>query len=242
MGRSFLKMRSSCLNGTASLPRSRFRYLLKRSLQRHLLTLVEDDALPWLPEVQQSMVRHRCKHLLAIVMEWLPAFDANLVMERIRRNDEMHEQWMAWSERRLERYRQGNPRPDPDDPEPVEEAVYFPAEVSKALNIYRHQEIERLRRHGDPWMDADWDSGKARKIADGLLDRKKQSGLYVDVTKTGEIGLHPGLITREEASEAIKRAEYFSESTPITCSDEYKKLKEIISLIFSNLKDTSKQP
>jgi hypothetical protein len=142
-------------------------------------------------------------------MEWLPAFDANLVMERIRRNDERHEQWMAWSERRLERYRQGNPRPDPDDPEPVEEAVYFPAEVSKALNIYRHQEIERLRRH---------------------------------VTKTGEIGLHPGLITREEASEAIKRAEYFSESTPITCSDEYKKLKEIISLIFSNLKDTSKQP
>src|SRR5580700_8210415 len=68
-----------------------------------LLTLVEDDALPWLPEIHQSMAKHQCKHLLAIVMEWLPPFDGNLVMEQIRRNREKHEQRMAWFKRRSER-------------------------------------------------------------------------------------------------------------------------------------------
>ena len=218
-----------------------------------LLQLVVDDALPWLPEIQQSMARHQCKHLLAIVMEWLPTFDSDLIMEQIRQNrerderwmawskrrSERHEQWMAWSKRRSERYRQGNRSRDPNDPEPVEEAVYFPNDVAAALNIYRHEEIERIRS-GHPWKDEDWATGKARKIADGSLDRKKQSGFYVDVTKTGEIGLHPGLITRQEASEAIERAARFCES-PITFSDEYKKLKEVLPLIFANLKDTSEE-
>jgi AbiV family abortive infection protein len=195
-----------------------------------LLQLVVDDALPWLPEVRRSMARHQCKHLLAVVMEWLPPFDADLLMEQIRRNSERHQQWMAWAERRSERYRQGNIRLDPDDPEPVEGDFYFPPDVAAALNIYRHEEIERLRS-GEPRVDADGDTVKARMIADGSLDRKKQSGFYVDVTKTGEIGLHPGLITREEASEEIQRAERLSEG-PITYSDEYQKLKETLRLIF----------
>jgi AbiV family abortive infection protein len=114
-----------------------------------LLTLVEDDALPWLPEVQQSMVKHECKHLLAIVMEWLPPFDPDRAKEQLRRDSERHEQWMAWSERRLERYRQRNLSPDPDDPEPVEEAFYFPDDVATALNIYRHEKIEKIRS-GNP--------------------------------------------------------------------------------------------
>jgi AbiV len=185
------------------------------------------------------MARHECKHVLAIVIEWLPPFDDRLI-EQMRRNTERHEQWMAWSARRLERYKQGNFRPDPDDPEPVEEPFSFPGDVAQALNIYRHEQIEKLRSEGDPWVDADWATGKARKIADGSLDRKKQSGFYVDVTKTGEIGLHPGLITREEASEAIKRAECASEG-PISYSDEHRRLKATLILIFSNLKDTSEE-
>ena len=201
-----------------------------------VLQLVVDDALPWLPEIQRSMARHQCKHLLAIVMEWLPPFDWDHVTEQDRQNRERHEQKMAWMQRRLERYRQGNFCSDPSDPEPVEEEFYFPLEVATALNIYRHEEIERLRS-GNPLLDADWATGKARKIADGSLDRKKQSAFYVDVTKTGEIGLHPGLITRTEASEAIERAQRLSEA-PVAYSDEYRKLKETLSLIFSNLTDT----
>jgi AbiV family abortive infection protein len=205
-----------------------------------LLQLVVDDALPWLPEVRQSMAKHQCKHLLAIVMEWLPPFDFDRHMEQQKRNTERHEQRMAWYQRSIERYKQGNLLPDADDPEPVEPDFVFPSDVATALNIYRHEEIERLRS-GSPWKDADWATGKARKIADGSLDRKKQSAFYVDVTKTGEIGLHPGLITREEASEAIELAERFSEGL-ITLSDEYQKLKEILPVIFASLKDTSERP
>lgn len=200
-----------------------------------LLQLVADDALPWLPEIQRSMARHQSKHLLAIVMEWLPPFDWEHLKEQDRQRSERHEQKMAWLQRRLERYKQGNLNPDPDDPEPVED-FHFPRDVATALNIYRYEEIERLRS-GSPWVDAEWATGNARKIADGSLDRKKQSALYVDISKTGEIGLHPGLITREEACESIERAKRLSD-VPITYSAEYQKLKEILPLVFSSPTNT----
>jgi AbiV family abortive infection protein len=195
-----------------------------------LLQLVAEGAMPWLPAVQRSIARHECKHLLGIVMEWLPLNDADSFRERTKR----HAEWWAWSRRLEER----KFRPDADDPEPqLHNEVSFPADVATALNIYRHEDIERLG-DGQPWKDTDWATGKARKIADGLLDRKKQSALYVTVTNTGEIGLHPGLITREEASEAIKRAEYYEEQ-PDKGSDEYVKLRDVLVLIFANLKDVS---
>ena len=77
--------------------------------------------------------------------------------------------------------------------------------------------MRRINKRHEQWL-----AWSARQDS---LDRKKQSAFYVNVTKTGEIGLQPELITRDEASEAIKRAEYLSES-PITLSDEYKNLKE----------------
>ena len=74
-----------------------------------------------------------------------------------------------------------------------------------------NEEIERLRS-GNPWKDDEWATGNARKIANGSLDRKKQSAFYVDISKTAEVGLHPGLITREEASEAISLARHMREA------------------------------
>ena len=41
-------------------------------------------------------------------------------MSSADRSNERHKQKMAWFERNSERYRQGNSRPDPDDPEPME--------------------------------------------------------------------------------------------------------------------------
>lgn len=199
-----------------------------------LLRLVQDEALPWLPEVQRSMAIHQCKHLLALVMEWLPPFDMHNFLDQARRREAQHNQWMAWAQRRLDRYKSGNLLPDPEDPEPVESAVSFPADVANALNIYRHEQIEKLGSR-EAWKADDWATGNAREIANGLLDRKKQSGFYVDVTKTGELGLRPGLITREEAAEAIDRAERLSED-PDESSGEYRKLKETLPLVFSNLK------
>src|SRR5258708_29679659 len=121
-----------------------------------LLQLVVDGALPWLPQVQRSMARHQCKHLLAIVMEWLPPFDWTDIMELDKQNRARHQQKMEWLQRTIDRYKQCNFLPDPDDPEPVEPEVVFPPEVAAALNIYRHEKIERLSKSGNPWKDADW--------------------------------------------------------------------------------------
>jgi AbiV family abortive infection protein len=198
-----------------------------------LLQLVADGALPWMREVQRSMARHECKHLLGLVMEWLPPWDAPDLAEQPKRRREWHEQKMAWLQRSIARYKEGNFAPNPNDPEPVEPDVSFPTDVATALNIYRHEKIESLGR-GVPWMDADWSTGQARKIADGSLDRKKQSALYVHITRTGEVGLHPGLVTREQAVEAIERAERLQD-TPVTFSDEYLALKEVLPALFANV-------
>jgi hypothetical protein len=62
--------------------------------------------------------------------------------------------------------------------------------------------------------------GDARKIADGSLDRKKQSALYVSITRTGEVGLHPD-----------ERLQEF----PVPFSDEYLALKEVLPILFATL-------
>jgi len=198
-----------------------------------LLQLVADGALPWVREVQRSMARHECKHLLGLVLEWLPPWDSPDLAELLKRRSEWHEQEMAWLQKNITRYAEGNFAPNPNDPEPVEPAVSFPSDVATALNIYRHEEIERLRR-GVPWKHADWSTGEARKIADGSLDRKKQSALYVHITRTGDVGLHPGLVTREQAAEAIERAERLQE-IPVTFSGEYLALKEVLPALFANM-------
>lgn len=197
-----------------------------------LLQLVADGALPWERGVQRSMARHECKHILGLVMEWLPSWDSAGLMEQPKRRTAWHEKKMAWLQRRIDRSKQGL-TPDANDPEPIPPDVPLPADVATALNIYRHEEIERLRG-GYPWRDADWSTGRARKTADGSLDRKKQSALYVHITKSGHVGLNPGLVTREEAADAIQRAERLKEF-PVTFSDEYLALKDILRAIFANL-------
>ena len=82
--------------------------------------------------------------------------------------------------------------------------------------------------------DEDWADGIARKIADGAVDRKKQAALYVHIGKTGEVGLHPELITQEDAAEAIQLAERFDEGM-WRASDEYRKLTEVLPLLFASL-------
>jgi AbiV family abortive infection protein len=55
-----------------------------------ILRLISDNALPWIPEVMSSIVRHKCKHLLALVMEWLPVLD--LSYEKMMRDRQRHDQ------------------------------------------------------------------------------------------------------------------------------------------------------
>ena len=179
-----------------------------------------------------SIARHQCKHLLAIVMEWLPITDWGNYVQQRQRDSERHEAIMAWYRRAMDRYKQGILN-DPKDPKPTDPQARFPPDVAHAINIYRHEEIERLTKSGYASRDPEA-KGRARKIADGTLDRKKQSGLYVAITREGAVGVYPGLITRQDAESEIKRAERLSEM-PDTFSDEYRKLRKILPIVFSDL-------
>ena len=195
-----------------------------------LLQLVADGAVPWVPAIRKSMSRHESKHLLALVLEWLPIFEE--AHGQFRAWLERNEAKKAWHERQMTRLKNSILN-DATDPEPKDPDIPFPPEVAKALNIYRHEQIERLRS-GTPWTDEDWAEGIARKIADGAIDRKKQSALYVHIGKTGEVGLHPDLVTKDDAAAAIQLAERFAEGM-WRVSDEYHKLRDVLPLLFSNL-------
>lgn len=201
-----------------------------------LLQLVEDEVLPWLPEVQRTMSRHQCKHLLGVIVEWIPPWDFEVSNIKFQEFLDRHQRKMDWYERRRQRRLSGDFAADPEDPEPIDPEVAFPKDVADALNIFRHEEVERFRAYGHPWTDEDWAHGHARKIARGWLDTQKQSGFYVDVSKTGQIGLHPGLITRGAAKVEIEKADRLGEMRDRS-SDEYRKLAEIVPLIFANLMD-----
>jgi AbiV family abortive infection protein len=197
-----------------------------------LLQLVADDAIPWLPEVKRSINSHECKHLLALVMDWLPAWDWE------------DENWYERHQERRRRYKQiyddyNEGRLTASEfLECVDEhknEIRFPANVATALNIYRHEEIERLAKRF-PWRDDEWAKGEARKIAGGFLDAKKQSALFVDIGRTGAVIDHPGRISKSEAQLEIKRAKALSEER-VTWTDEFYLLKEATAAAFKDLRE-----
>ena len=69
-------------------------------------------------------------------------------------------------------------RASPDDG-----AQHLPSEVATAMNIYRHEIIERMGgRYAERYEE--W-RGAARKVASGQRDRKKQAALYIGIKEDG---------------------------------------------------------
>ncbi|MBI2993583.1 MAG: hypothetical protein HYY48_05335 [Gammaproteobacteria bacterium] len=60
-----------------------------------------------------------------------------------------------------------------------------PDEVAFAINILRHEKMERLTQ-GYAFKEAEWD-GMARRLADGLRERSKQRALYISVEWSGRL-------------------------------------------------------
>jgi len=204
-----------------------------KSLLEDARLLVDAGALPWIPPVQRSIAKHNCKHLVSIIHEWMPPLDWENLAVRYREQTGRHARWMAWNERRIGRISAGIRTGDPDDAEPTRGEIERPGDVSDALNIYRHIEIERLAK-GWPWSDPEWLNGNAAKAAQGSVEKKKQAAWYVDISKTGQVGLHPGPISRSEADAAIKRAEALEVDTDIW-SDEFKALVNVMKQLFADL-------
>jgi AbiV family abortive infection protein len=125
-----------------------------------VLALVAHGVIPWSSEIKRSLYVHNCKHVLLIVLEWLSTKHA--VREAAWLNSET---------------------------QPPVSSTHIPAEVAKAMNVYRHEMLEDQKRNLDS-PRPEW-NGEARKIARGKRDRKKQDALYIGVGKDGQVTSGP---------------------------------------------------
>lgn len=173
-----------------------------------VLALVRDAILPWTDDVRRSLSVHECKHLVTMVMEWL------LTVNEQRLNEIL--------------------TPAGTAPTPT----HLPPDVATAMNIYRHEMIERIGRRF-PERQSDW-RGQARKLADGQRDRKKQNAFYVAVGEDGSVGSEPSTSPEEFQEQLVctKALIDFAGDVDRKCifaRDEYKLFVEIFRAMFTDL-------
>lgn len=124
-----------------------------------VLALVRDAILPWTRDVHRSLSVHACKNLVTMVMEWL------LTVNEQRLNEIL------------------------TPATPAAAPKHLPPDVATAMNIYRHEMIERIGRRY-PERQSEW-RGRARKLANGQRDRTKQVALYVAIGEDGSVASEP---------------------------------------------------
>lgn len=122
-----------------------------------LLKLVRDGILPWVEEVRLSLKDHCCKHLVTVIMEWLSE------IEEARMKEGALPAIGAAATRSA-----------------------LPPQVATAMNIYRHEMVERIGRRNPQRNPGEW-RGLARKIAEGDRERKKHAALYVSIGEDGGV-------------------------------------------------------
>jgi hypothetical protein len=90
----------------------------------------------------------------------------------------------------------------------------LPRSVADAINILRHEKIDRWESSGWTWVDTPVYDEIAKSLAEGQLDRAKQDALYVRLGRTGQVAKTPAHIKNEDAKAALETAErlgYFIE-------------------------------
>jgi AbiV family abortive infection protein len=114
---------------------------------------------------------------------------------------------------------------------------YLPPDVATAMNIYRHELIERIgKRHPDHYTE--W-KGRARKLADGKRDRRKQSALYVGLNDDGGLSSEP-CESQQAYEEELVRTKALLEFANdvdrhvIFAFHEYKMFTEIFAAMFKD--------
>lgn len=180
----------------------------EESAKAFVLTLVRDGILPWTDDVHRLLSIHEGKHLLSTIMEWL--FTVN--------------------EQRLNQFGAAVSS--------TELLTYLPPDVATAMNIIRHEMIERIGRRY-PERYSEW-RGRARKLADGQRDRKKQSALYVQIGHDGSLAAEP-LTSQDAFDQEFNRAKAlieFAQDADRNCIfafREYELFADMFKAMFSDL-------
>ncbi len=176
-----------------------------------LLYLVQDNAIPWTPEVRRAVRNHESKHLLGLLMEHLA---------------EREESW-------LEDLAQRN-QPETQD--------FVRGQVAAAINLLRHEKIGKSegRFSWDVLEPGDYDP-ETKRVADGSVDRAKQSAIYVNIGRDGTTLTTPSAVSSSQAAKEIDRCKRLKElatgmarwtSGYIMAFREYEQLKDALRAMF----------
>ncbi len=85
----------------------------------------------------------------------------------------------------------------------------LPRLVADALNIFRHEKIGRWESKNCFWADPPVYEPKAKKVANGFIDKWKQDQLYIGISKGGAIETRR-LVTHTQFEEEKDRASRLS--------------------------------
>ncbi len=97
-----------------------------------------------------------------------------------------------------------------EEPDRFRGASSLPAHGLDAIEIVVHEHVRGLTR--SEWTEGSKIDPVANSIARGLLDRGKQTGLYVHLGSEGQFRKEPALISAERCREELARAERVSNS------------------------------
>jgi AbiV family abortive infection protein len=174
-----------------------------------ILYLVDNGCIPWNADVRKMLTNHSCKHLVTLVLDFLNP------------EDEIFD-------KSVKDFLKGVH----DD-----KAPYLPYYVVDAINIIKHEKVEKWSTRND-WIDpGDRPCDPvARKIGDGVLDKRKQDALYVRIGKTGQVISTPSGIDVQSAKREYEKAKRFA----LVVSCRGGKVTEPVGLDFEKVSATFK--
>ncbi len=142
------------------------------------LLLVRDGIISFSRLILRAMNDHACKHLVGLVMDYV-----------IMRWDTIEE-----AQRLI--------RAD------VELGDQLPDAIESAIMLLRFEKIGRWESRTWDWQEPPTYDGKAKQIAEGKADRRKQDALYVRIGGDGRV-CPPPAITQEQIDEETERLSAF---------------------------------
>lgn len=182
-----------------------------------ILYLIDSDCLPWSPEIRKMLRNHSCKQLFGLILDFLEPDTEDFLARS--------QEWLDY----INKCQIGRPA--------------FPAHVADAINIIRHEKVNRYRTRNEWLYENDKPCDQvARKIGDGYLDGLKLNAIYVDIGMTGEVISTPLRIKPDDAKIELAKTDRFrrflfrSEGEIIAPSGlEFERVSAAFKLVFGRI-------
>ena len=120
----------------------------------------------------------------------------------------------------------------------TQEPVLIPRQVAAAINLFRHEKIGKWKSPGWDVLEPDDYDPQTKRVADGSLDRAKQSAIYVNIGRDGTVLTTPLAVSQAQVEVEMERAKRLKEIATdigneyVMAFREYDRLKEVLRAVF----------